>query len=183
MVVDIGADAVLLRAEWINNVLIAGVLLSGAVCCLKYSKKTSYEALGAKLPLATFPIACIAYSIAHAYCTWLFVGSCARSGKNSATWEALTQTGPLIFAGMRYRQAQSHACLLGWSVPVDRIEFGDPTLWLFYAFCGALFCGCMCASTPRIKSRPLRVLTAVLFVLVNWIIGSVWSHHASRLLG
>lgn len=171
-------EAIIARAELINSVLIAGVLLSSTVWFLRYGKERDFELIGAKFPVKMFPLICVAYTVAHIYCTWLFYNICVAVRPNPDAWQALTWKGPLIFNGMLARQSTYEI----FGISIEQIPTCDPTLWLFYLFCFGIYKGfswsCEVAGFPLWRTR----LFVFILLTVNWITGSVWGYAANSLL-
>jgi hypothetical protein len=186
--VDLSQEAVIIRAGWINTVLISGVLLAGAISLIRYNRGSDFELLNIKLPISIFPFACGAYTIGHIYCTWLFVEICAVSrqevpGQSASIWKALTLKGPLIFAGMLPRhQIFEFALPFGRSVSFYEIPSEDPTLWLFYGFCFAIFFAFKWSCSIAGYSKKIALLLTWSLLAVNWVAGSIWTDAASQLL-
>lgn len=171
-------ESALGRAGWIDTVLIAGVLLSATVCLLHLQKGAEFEILKVKLPLKWFPLFCVGYTAAHIYCTILFTQLCVKLSRNSAVWDALRWKGPLIFNGMHPRTTVYSIK----SLPIaTRIDFFDPTLWLFYTFCVIVYFGFV--SSCKVAGYSVRRARwmAIGLLVANWLAGSVWSNAASIL--
>jgi hypothetical protein len=174
--------AVLTRAGWVNEVVVAGVILSATVCFLRYRRQEEFEVLSVKFPLKLFPLFCLGYTCAHAYCAYIFASICYSSSPSPQAWLALTLKGPLVFNGMLPRDKLWDIPFpFGVHIPVTHIRSSDPTLWLFYSFCGVIYFGftwsCELAGFSTRKTRSL----AVLLLVSNWIVGSFWANAASTL--
>jgi hypothetical protein len=150
-------ETVLSRAGWISSVLIACVLLALTMSLLRYTKGTEFEILKIKFPISAFPLACVAYTLAHLYCTILFVLVCRQVGHSRNLWQALTLKGPIVFAGMLPHQIWYAIPLKALSIPIDKIQTNYPTLWLFYGFCVVLYFGftwaCEVANYSKLKQH------------------------------
>jgi hypothetical protein len=175
-------EAILIRAGWINTVLISGVLLAVTISLIRYSRGIDFELLKIKIPVSAFPFACVGYTIGHIYCTWLFVKICEVARPHPSAWTALTLKGPLIFAGMLPRQQVLEVALpFGGSFSIDQVPLEDPTLWLFYGFCFAIFFAFRWSCSIAGYSKPAALLMAWMLLAVNWATGSIWTHAAAQL--
>jgi len=179
---DLFEAAILARASFINTVILAGVLLAATISLVRFSGSNGFKILDVSLPVGAFPAACVCYTLAHAYCTWLFASLCWSAPSSPDAWRALTLKGPLIFNGMLPRETlfALHVPRVG-VVPFDAIRTADPTLWLFYGFCTVVFFAfrwsCDVAGYSKLRAR---AFTAVL-LLSNWTLGGVWAGAANHL--
>ena len=179
---ELAEAAVLARAGWISQVLVAGVILSATVCFLRYRRQEEFEVLKVKFPLRLFPLFCAGYTLAHGYLTWLFVDICTKVHPMPALWSGLTLKGPIVFNGMLPRDKLLEIPLWsGLRIPITHISVWDPTLWLFYSFCIVVYFGftwsCELGGYSRLRTRFL----AILLLASNWILGGLWANAASLL--
>ncbi len=124
--------------------LLSVLLVTGAVLCtmviiLRLRGQECFKLAQVELPLRHFPIVALAFTVAHAYLTWILrnkVDGLLVLGANAPAlaWAKLVNSDALIFIEMKPRILQSTA-VFGHAYVAN---VADPAFWLTAAFAAAL---------------------------------------------
>ena len=174
-------DSLVSNANWINSVIVAGLLLCLTVVLIKlFAKNEEPKVLGVPIPLRFFWIIVAGLTIAHVYCTILFCANASElfyiaddSAKMDAFWK-LSKGGPLFFRGLVRRSATNG----GFFVEMD---MRDSTTWLAHA---AAILVIVALTQWRKRSwwqRILSIVVAIMLLSVNWVAGTNWAFATSQL--
>ncbi len=182
-------DGLLHVCKWISGLLLGGVGISLAVVVLRLTNQVEFTAGQVKLRLAYFPYVVGAFTIAHAFLTWVFAQQVETILANGRTvsrnaWNSLTTSEAFLFFNMKPRVWNPHGPFGLGTYVASAI---DAAFWATSAFAALLIIAVIASLIPASKQKRREIdflgITALGCTLasVNWVIGSRWAIQASAL--
>lgn len=197
-VLKILEEGVLSSASWLNNILFigGGVLLT--INLYRAFKHKTIEVNGLKLPLNKSWIVILAYTIAHLYCSIIFVealndyisedkkfASVDQQGKDERhLWDKLTYSGNFVFRRMEKRvlKGRLKIPLIDYRISIYGMSYKDITSWIYFGLFLLILNGVTDFSQRNARHFWISLTLAFFLALSNWVIGSTWTSNMSDLL-
>jgi hypothetical protein len=172
-------EAVVNNSNWVDKVLLSGIILAGMIVILKITDKAVFKWGDVELRTDKAWIVGVLFSLAHLYTTWLFVKSIhtlwkAGNQENcQAAFNKVTSSGGLFVRGLMPRVKIVHG--------VYQMSWSDPSTLISHLAVLLI----IPAVVPFDLSHPLRFLLylgiSLILMVFNWIVGSNWAIALSQL--
>jgi hypothetical protein len=172
-------EAVVNNSNWVNKVLIAGEVLAGTIILLKLTGKTTFKWGDVEINTDKAWIIFLLFSLAHVYTAWLFIKSIHELWKThnqeecQTTFNKVISSGGLFVRGLIPRTKKIRG--------IYQMTWSDPSTMISHLAALLL----IPAIIPFDVSNRLRfilyIVTALIVMVFNWIVGSNWAIALSQL--
>lgn len=174
-------------SDWISNLILAGIAISGTVLIFRIKGIREIKVHGITINIKQFWMVVFLYTIVHAFVAWSFIDATQKivttypqSELKLDAWNKLTTGQNIVFNGMRERVYFSSFNFVGLEIPFYSMSW-DPATILSLVFICVLFTSLLVPIRPGIIGWLDAFFLAFVLSMSNWFIGTKWAVTASML--
>jgi hypothetical protein len=155
-ITKIEVQAIIQIAKWISLLISTGAALSATVFIMRLTRHETFRLGQLEFPLSKFVFVAIAFTIGHAFLTWMFVqrvSSVIPLGVDIThlAWRMLTSSDAFIFNNMKPRTVVQGE----WPFKGGyKAEGNDTAFWLTFFFSVAVIGAISSTMLPCKKTKP-----------------------------